>query len=131
MPRTGKKHPKLPGLELYDRETYYKIEHPDGLRPWVFKRSWGHQNRQVYSHALLAYDVFKEGWCVCMTVGNKDADELLSLVHREYDRNDWMTKHLWVSITQVTDGQYAHLMIDGNHENYQHKQKRIVHSGIK
>lgn len=131
MPRSDLKDPRFPELEMYDRETYYKIPHPDGLRPWVFKRGFGHTTRVVQSHALLGWNAFEEGWCVCMTIGKSRDVDIERYVHDEYERNEWMTKHRWVEIEQLTSGQYAHLMIAGNHENYQHKQKRIVHSGIK
>lgn len=124
------KNPIRHELELFDRGIYLRVPHPDGLRPWVFRRSWGHRVRHVPTHALLAWNAFEEGWCICLTVCNKPADEIMRLTDTEYDNNEWMTKHKWVEIEQITAEQYAHAMLKGNIEPYWVFGKRKVHSGL-
>lgn len=127
------KYPKSPSahhdLELFEKGIYLRVKHPDGFRPWVFRRSWGYQVRNIQSHALLAWNVFEEGWAIVATIGRKGEDEILRIVDEAYEKWEWMTKHRWVEIEQITAEQWAHHQIAKDFEPYHARSgKGAVHT---
>ena len=122
--------PVLPvDADLFTRRMCYRVEHPEGLLPWVFSRSICKTRPYLVNYVLIAKDKDTGLWNIMNFMNEAPGSNIAKMLETRMRQRYPVSSVIARPVTIITDEEYARVRLSGECQEFKsykncHREKR-------